>query len=159
MGTHPIFESDFDCLTEVKPCDRHALRTPRCYATTHRTCCSPTIVGFCSKSRYRHGCQVYRCWCGHRRRCWIWSRYWNSVRFPDHRLCSQPVAESSIVLVRHLGVRLVRSHGTLLLDGCLPHPIRPINTHTQSYNISKQKHSRAFTNCTTNLIYLNLKVH
>ena len=30
--------------------------------------------------------------------------------------------------LRHFGIRPVRGHGTFLLDGCLPHPLRPLNS-------------------------------
>ena len=29
--------------------------------------------------------------------------------------------------VRHFGIRPFRGHGTFLFDGCLPHPLRPLN--------------------------------
>lgn len=34
-------------------------------------------------------------------------RYWIRVRFPDHRLRSQPVAQAAVVLVRHSWIRPV----------------------------------------------------
>jgi len=34
MGTHPIFESDFDCLTEIKNVELEKMRT-NCPAASH----------------------------------------------------------------------------------------------------------------------------
>lgn len=54
--------------------------------------------------------------------CRSWNR--NSVRFPHHRLRQEPELKTAAVLVRHLGFRLVRGHGTVLSHDGLPVAVR-----------------------------------
>merc|ERR1712178_329749 len=68
-----------------------------------------------SPTRYRHRCQIY------------WSWYWNRVRLPHHRIRPKPKLETAIVLLRHSWFCSLRSYGSLLFDGCFPHPLRFVN--------------------------------
>merc|ERR1712004_98163 len=124
MGTHPIFESDFDCLTASD----HDLPSCPCRPTTSCSGRRPTSLRLRSGPRYWYRRQVHWCRSCYRRSRWIWSRYRNCVRFPHHRLRPKPIPQGSALLLRHSWIRPLRSHGSLLFDGCLPHPLRFVNS-------------------------------
>merc|ERR1719318_58453 len=47
---------------------------------------------------------------------------------PHHWLRPEPIVEVAALLLRHFGFRPVRGHGSVLFDGCLPHPVRPLSS-------------------------------
>merc|ERR1712176_54467 len=128
MGTHPIFESDFDCLTEsLVLFPQHARSSSFCHAQIGLKNCCQTLVCFCCQSRYRYRRQIHWCRSCYRRCCWIRSRNRNCVRIFDHWLRSKPILESSVVFLRYFGICPFRSHGTFLLDGCFLDPVCSLN--------------------------------
>merc|ERR1712066_1182989 len=101
-----------------------------------------------SPTRYRHRRQIYWCWCRHRWCCRIWSRYWNRVRLPHHRLRPKPKLETAIVFLRHSWFCSLRSYGSLLFDGCFSHPLRFVNYFT---NANSNKNNMKLTKNNKNL--------
>merc|ERR1711936_921940 len=73
---------------------------------------------------HRLSCQVHRRGRGHRRCCRIRGRDRFCVRLPHHRLRQEPLPQAATLLLRHPGIRPVRSHGTVLLDDGIPPPVR-----------------------------------
>merc|ERR1712156_634992 len=71
--------------------------------------------------------QIHRCRCRHRRCRRIRSRYWIRLRFPHHRLCPQPIPQTTTFLLRHSGIRPFRSHGSFLSYDGLPAFVRFLN--------------------------------
>merc|ERR1740128_214514 len=67
---------------------------------------------------------VHRRWSCHRRsgrfRSWNWLR----VRLPDHRIRQEPLPEAAAVLLRHPGLRPLRSHGPVLPHDGFPPAVR-----------------------------------
>merc|ERR1712137_665667 len=116
MGTHPIFESDFDCLTERKY-EQSCPRRPK----TCRSSCRQTTLRLCCQPRYRYRRQIH--WC----RCW----YRNSFRLPHHWLRQKPIPQGSTFLICHFGIRPLRSHGSFLLDGCFLDSLCSLNHPNQ----------------------------
>ena len=56
------------------------------------------------------------------------SRYWNSIRLTRRCLCQKSEFETTALLVRHLGICSVRSHGSLLSDDGLHVALRLLET-------------------------------
>lgn len=65
-------------------------------------------------------------------------RYRIGVRLADHRLRSQPVAETAAVFVRYSGLRPVRGHGSVLFDDGFPAAVRLLRSVNGQNN--KQHH-------------------
>ena len=82
--------------------------------------CQPRFDHLQQQERHWQRRQVHRCRSCHCRSRRIRSRNWFSFRKLDHRLCSQPLPQTTTFLLRHFGIRLVRSHGSFLsYDGFL----------------------------------------
>merc|ERR1739848_142717 len=142
MGTHPIFESDFDCLTEQVKCPSPCWLPdfPLSQNWLPASLSAPCL--FRSKTATLTRRQIHRCGCRHRWRRRIWSRNRNCVRLSHYWLRPQPVTEGAVVLLRHLGLCLVRGHGTLLPHGCLPYPLRSLSLENRSTNQKRKKKPR-----------------
>merc|ERR1711935_680660 len=109
-----------DRLNYHEPC------CPRRPTPFGRSIC-PSPLRLCCQPCHRHRRQVHWRWCRHRWRCRFGSWYRNSFRLPHHWLRPQPIVEVAALLLRHFGFRPVRGHGSVLFDGCLPHPVRPLS--------------------------------
>ncbi|GAV02565.1 hypothetical protein RvY_13110 [Ramazzottius varieornatus] len=108
----------------------------------------PVPTGFpipsnqCSPHGYRLRSKVY--WC---RSSYCWSsriRRWyrQCVRKFDYRIRTEPFAKTTAFLLCHLGIRLVRSHGSFLSDDGFPLAVRFLDIPSVYKHIHPLYHPR-----------------
>ena len=103
-----------------------------CFRTTvnerPRLSGQPYPVHLCCPQGHWLRCQVHRSWSCHRWSRRIWSRNRIRFRITHHRIRPQPLPQATAFLIRHPGIRPLRSHGSLLLDDGFPPSLRLLNT-------------------------------
>merc|ERR1711892_927757 len=119
MGTHPIFESDFDCLTEKKT------KQPKWESRTRISCARSSFIQLQSTILKRYGCV---------------NRSWNS--WARRRTSQLSSTDASKTCLRQKKMHRAKS---TFKDTLRASPISPLALPSKMSNVSSAKHGATST--------------